>query len=143
MLKNETLNKLGHEDKALVLADEEGSQLSLVSQQEERRPKAIDYLKQGGQQKESVRDFIENTRKILQAQISINDKTEETELLKEYIIMEKEKLDDGRKIFNEDKDKYEKFKMEQQAKQTKTEDDLRAVNKEIENYLHEINLLKK
>ena len=26
------------------------------------------------------------------AQISINDKTEETELLKEYIIMEKEKL---------------------------------------------------
>ena len=29
------------------------------------------------------------------AQISINDKTEETELLKEYIIMEKEKLDEG------------------------------------------------
>jgi hypothetical protein len=26
------------------------------------------------------------------AQISINDKTEETELLKEYIVMEKEKL---------------------------------------------------
>ena len=44
------------------------------------------------------------------AQISINDKTEETELLKEYIIMEKEKLDEGRKTFKEDKDKYEKFK---------------------------------
>ena len=29
------------------------------------------------------------------AQISISDKTEETELLKEYIIMEKEKLNDG------------------------------------------------
>ena len=29
----------------------------------------------------------------------INDKTEETELLKEYIIMEKEKLDEGRKTF--------------------------------------------
>lgn len=33
------------------------------------------------------------------AQISIDDKTEETELLKEYIIMEKEKLDEGRKTF--------------------------------------------
>lgn len=33
------------------------------------------------------------------AQISINDKTEETELLKEYIIMEREKLDEGRKTF--------------------------------------------
>jgi len=51
------------------------------------------------QQKESVRDFIQNSRQILMAQISINDKTEETELLKEYIIMEKEKLDEGRKTF--------------------------------------------
>jgi len=40
------------------------------------------------QQKESSRDFILNSRKILMAQISIADKTEETELLKEYIIME-------------------------------------------------------
>ena len=46
------------------------------------------------------------------AQISINDKTEETELLKEYIIMEKEKLDEGQKTFHEDKEKYEKFKMD-------------------------------
>ena len=36
------------------------------------------------------------------AQISINDKTEETELLKEYIIMEREKLEEGRKTFHED-----------------------------------------
>lgn len=50
------------------------------------------------------------------AQISINDKTEETELLKEYIIMEKEKLDEGRKTFQEDKDKYEKFKQDLQAR---------------------------
>jgi hypothetical protein len=36
------------------------------------------------------------------AQISINDKTEETELLKEYIVMEKEKLEEGQKTFKED-----------------------------------------
>ena len=46
------------------------------------------------------------------AQISINDKTEETELLKEYIIMEKERLDANKKTFQEDRDKYEKYKMD-------------------------------
>lgn len=44
--------------------------------------------------------------------IAINDKSNETELLNEYIIMEKEKLDEGRKTFDEDKEKYEKFKMD-------------------------------
>ena len=33
------------------------------------------------------------------AQIQINQKTDETELLNEYIIMEREKLDEGRKTF--------------------------------------------
>lgn len=55
------------------------------------------------------------------AQISIADKTEETELLREYIIMEKEKLNDGLKAFKEDKDKYEKYKLELQNKSEETE----------------------
>jgi len=59
-----------------------------------------------------VRDFIDNSRKILMTKIAINDKSNETELLNEYIIMEKEKLDEGRKTFDEDKEKYEKFKMD-------------------------------
>ena len=46
------------------------------------------------------------------AQIQINQKTEETELLNEYIIMEKDKLDEGKKTFQEDKEKHEKFKMD-------------------------------
>ncbi len=46
------------------------------------------------------------------AQIAINQKSEETELLREYIIMEKDKLDEGKKTFQEDKEKYEKFKMD-------------------------------
>jgi hypothetical protein len=84
--------------------------------------KPIDYLNKTRQQKESVRDFISNSRQILMAQISINDKTEETELLKEYIIMEKEKLDEGRKTFQEDKDKYDKFKQVLQQKSTEVEE---------------------
>jgi len=66
------------------------------------RLKPIEYKSKAIQQKESARDFILNSRKILMAQISISDKTEETELLKEYIIMEKEKLNDGQKAFKED-----------------------------------------
>lgn len=75
----------------------------------ENKPKAIDYLAKGREQKESVKDFITNARKILMSQISINDKTEETERLKEYIIMEKEKLEEARKTFDEDKEKFEKY----------------------------------
>ena len=48
---------------------------------------------------ETVRDFIGNSRKILISQIQINQKTEETDLLREYIVMEKDKLDEGRKTF--------------------------------------------
>ena len=46
-----------------------------------------------------MRDFIENSRKILLAQIQINNKMEETETLREYIVMEKDKLEEGKKTF--------------------------------------------
>jgi len=78
--------------------------------------KRIDYLNKGRQSNESVRTFIEGSRKILMAQIAINAKTQETELLSEYIVMEKEKLEEGQKTFQEDKEKYEKFKLDLTAK---------------------------
>jgi SMC interacting uncharacterized protein involved in chromosome segregation len=46
--------------------------------------------------------------------------------------MEKEKLDEGRKTFQEDTDKYEKFKSDMQSKVADAEDDVRKVNREIE-----------
>ena len=112
VLKAETLARLGHDEKALVPADSESQLSSALSsaQSDAGKPKSIEYLNKGRQQKETVRDFIENSRKILMAQISINHKTEETELLKEYIVMEKDKLEESKKTFLEDKEKYEKFK---------------------------------
>ena len=77
------------------------------------------------------------------AQISIADKREETELLKEYIVMEKEKLNDGMKAFQEDKDKYEKYKIDLQQKQLQTEEAVRDVAKQCEKLLAEISQLKK
>ena len=107
------------------------------------RPKAIEYLNKGSQQKETVRDFIENSRKILMTQIAINDKSNETELLNEYIVMEKEKLEEGRKTFEEDKEKYEKFKMDLQAKSQQTDEEVKRVIKQIDSLAQEINDFKK
>lgn len=73
------------------------------------KPKALDYLNKHRENKESTRDFILNARNILIAQIAINDKSEETERLKEYIIMEREKLEEAKKTFDEDKDKFQKY----------------------------------
>ena len=77
------------------------------------------------------------------AQIQINQKTDETELLNEYIIMEREKLDEGRKTFQEDKEKYEKFKMDLHSKGMATEEEVRSVAQKIEQLVNSINELKK
>lgn len=74
------------------------------------RPKAIEYLTTKNKEgKESVREFVGFSRQILMSQISINTKNEENERLKEYITMEQEKLDEARKLLEEDKEKFEKL----------------------------------
>lgn len=76
---------------------------------ERKNRKAIDYLQKGQEGKESVKDFIDLSRAILRAQISINSKTEENERLQEYIAMETEKLEVSYKFLREDKEKFEKL----------------------------------
>ena len=56
-------------------------------------------------------------------------------MLREYIIMEKEKLDEGQKTFQEDKDKYEKFKQDLSQRALMTENKIKAVQREIETQL--------
>lgn len=69
MLKHEALARLGFDEKALALCDTRSvsskSSSSLVPYNDPNRPKAIDYLSKGRDQKESVRDFITNARNIL------------------------------------------------------------------------------
>ncbi len=113
MLKNETLARLGMDERALVPQESRTlsskSSLSQLALVDPSKPKVIDYLCKNRDQKESVRDFILNARQILMSQISINDKSEETERLKEYIIMEQEKLEEAKKTFIEDQDKFKKY----------------------------------
>lgn len=60
---------------------------------------------------------------------------EETETLREYIVMEKDKLEEGKKTFQEDKEKYDKFKMDLQEKSRHTEEEVRRVQGEIEKHV--------
>lgn len=108
-LKHETLARIGFMPDTLAMPEEQEDTTTDALSAEEK-PKAIEYLQKGREQKESVRDFVQNSRKILTSQIAINDKNEETERLREYIIMEKEKLEQAKKTFAEDSDKFHKYK---------------------------------
>ena len=57
--------------------------------------------------------------------------------------MEQAKLEDGMKTFEEDKEKYEKFKMDLQAKSNETEERVRSVLSQIESLQNQISDLKK
>lgn len=107
-----------------------------------QKPKAIEYLNNNSDQKESVRDFIQNARKILISQIAINDKREETERLNEYIIMEKEKLVEAKKTFDEDEDKFKKYMTDLNDKAEKTADDVKKLINEKTVRIQEINSLE-
>jgi SMC interacting uncharacterized protein involved in chromosome segregation len=66
----------------------------------------------------------------LVSQICINDKTEETERLKEYIIMEREKLEEAKKTFDEDKDKFQKYMDDLNIRAEKTAEAVKSLTNE-------------
>lgn len=57
--------------------------------------------------------------------------------------MERDKLEEGKKTFHEDKEKYEKFKMDLQAKAQTTEEELRLKQKLIEDMVAQLQECKK
>jgi len=67
-----------------------------------------------GAMKESPRDFVGNTRKIFYTEKSIIAKKEETEKLKEYVVMEHERLSEAIRIFKDDEARFEKYVNEQE-----------------------------
>lgn len=57
--------------------------------------------------------------------------------------MEGEKLKEGEKTFEEDKDKYDKFKQHLHQRAVEIDEKVRLVNRELDNQLQKINDLKK
>ncbi|CDW82053.1 UNKNOWN [Stylonychia lemnae] len=150
LLKHETLARLGFEARGAIMSavDEDSETKSLRSQHSSQtqlafqKPKALEYLQKGREQKESTREFILNARNILISQIAINDKTEETERLKEYIIMEKEKLEEAKKTFDEDKDKFQKYMDDLNRKAEETALDVQRLTNEKNERMEKIQQLQ-
>jgi hypothetical protein len=67
-----------------------------------------------GAMKESPREFVNDTRKIFYTEKSIIAKKEETEKLKEYVVMEHERLSEAIRIFKDDEARFEKYVNEQE-----------------------------
>jgi hypothetical protein len=75
------------------------------------------------------------------SQISINDKKEENERLKEYITMEQEKLDEARKFLAEDKDKFNQMMADSQKSAKATADKVKDLGVEKKKMIKEIEVL--
>ena len=136
-LKVENIQRLGLGDRAMAVY--EGDEESQGSMAIEQAPNQLQYLAKHREQRESVKDFIDNSRKILMAQIAINDKTEETERLDEYIIMEEDKLKEAKNTFNEDKSKFEKYMNDLQEKATQTQEQVKGLLVEKDERIREAN----
>ena len=86
----------------------------------------MEYLKANDQGKESVKEFINVSRQILVSQIAINDKSEESTRLQQYISMEQEKLDLAKKQLEEDREKFEKMMKDSESNVKKVEEDMKS-----------------
>lgn len=77
---------------------------------------------QGSMNKESPREFVNHTRKIFYTEKSIMAKKEETQKLKEYVVMEHERLAEAKRIFMDDKVRFEKYISEQELEAAQTKE---------------------
>eukprot|EP00347_Sterkiella_histriomuscorum_P004401 403360600 len=80
--------------------------------------------------RENSKEVITNIRQIFYAQMSIESKKEETLKLREYIIMEQEKLEDAKRVFEEDQDKFQKYMNEMESQAEKARDGTEKSSKE-------------
>lgn len=78
-----------------------------VTQRSSKWDANLNYLKSQLSNKESRKDFILQSRELLFKEISIRNKKEETEKLKEFIDTENEKLVEAKNSFKEDSDKFQ------------------------------------
>jgi len=92
----------------------------------------LTYLREALKNRESRKDFVLQSRELLFKEISIRNKKDETEKLKEFIDTENEKLVEAKSSFKEDSDKFQKYvkELQQKAEQTKKETESLAEEKQ-------------
>lgn len=84
---------------------------------------SANYLKTQLENRENRKEFVAQSRELLFKEISIRNKKEETEKLKEFIDTENEKLIEAKNSFNEDRDKFNKYVEELTLKAEKAKKD--------------------
>ena len=117
----------------------------------------FNYLKWQLETKETRKDIVTQSRELLFKEISIRNKNEETDKLREFIDWENEKLVEAKNSFKEDGDKFQKYvedltlkaeqaKLETEAlievKQQKTKmiSNLRETKADVEREISKINV---
>jgi hypothetical protein len=98
----------------LPLVREDYTPLDLQTPQEQPQDtvavqqKPLIYLQQT-EKRESVRDYLDNIRHILLAEMSINDKKEETQRIRELIKLKEDKLNLAKKQFESDVKRFTNY----------------------------------
>ena len=70
---------------------------------------ALDVLRRNNQGRENPQEFIYLTRDILRSNMSISNINEESERLKDYIIMEQEKIREAKHQFDDDCQRFHDY----------------------------------
>lgn len=148
-MMNQRFNSIGYNDQtALVPYQPEdavsrhsfSSRVSAAASRNENS-KAIEYLKISSQQKENVRDFILNSRQILKSQIIIDDMNKEAERLKDYIIMEQQKLEEVKQQLEIERQQFQNDQNDEKALFEETSKQLREKRYEKKKLIKEIEWL--
>lgn len=89
------------------------------------------YLKQqSNDQKESIQDYVDSARKMLQFNVSILDKQQQVDQLREMIRDEEQKLNVAKKAFEEDTQRFNTFLFEARQVGDRLEEQFKEKNEE-------------
>lgn len=89
------------------------------------------YLKQkSNDQKESIQDYVDSARKMLQFNVSILDKQQQVEQLREMIKDEEQKLNVAKQAFEEDTQRFNTFLFEARQVGDRLEEQFKEKNEE-------------
>ncbi|CDW91642.1 UNKNOWN [Stylonychia lemnae] len=110
---------------------------------------ALDILRRNNQFSETPKEFVTLTRDILRSNMSIQNINEESERLKDYIIMEQEKIREAKHQFDEDCQRFHDYleqinfkNSELNGEQEKLKKEKNGLSKEIDDISSQIKEIK-
>eukprot|EP00347_Sterkiella_histriomuscorum_P004118 403361685 len=146
-----TLNNTSTNQLSLQALIEKYDQSTLFSKRTKMSSKiaALDVLRRCNQFKETPKEFVTLTRDILRSNMSISNINEESERLRDYIIMEQEKIREAKHQFDEDCQRFHDYleqinfkNSELNTEQEKLKKEKNLLNKQIDEVTSQIKDVK-